>query len=150
MVTKIRKHPDNAKQPPGQSLVELGLSMMVILWLLSGAVDFGLGFFSYVAIRDAAQDGALYGSLYPPTSTGAREEIIARVRQSSTSPVNLTDTSRVEVEVTTYGSICASHPLTVSVIYHYPVSMALVGAAFGSTINIQASSTSTILKPACP
>ena len=44
----------------GQSLVELAISLMIILWLLAGAIDFGIGFFSYVAIRDAAQEGALY------------------------------------------------------------------------------------------
>ncbi len=54
------------KKQRGQSLVELGLTMMVMLWLLSGAVDFGLGFFAYVAIRDAAQEGALFGSINPP------------------------------------------------------------------------------------
>jgi len=49
----------------GQSLVELSLTLTVLLILLSGAVSFGMAYFSYVAIRDAAQEGALYGSLSP-------------------------------------------------------------------------------------
>ncbi len=49
----------------GQSLVELALSLTVMLLLLSGAVTFGMALFSYVAIRDAAGEGALFGSISP-------------------------------------------------------------------------------------
>ena len=142
------------KKQRGQSLVELGLTMMVILWLLSGAVDFGLGFFAYVAIRDAAQEGALFGSINPPLNTTARDAIIARVRQSSTTPVDLTDTSAgaggVDVTVTAPASICAGNHLTVTVAYRYPVSTALVTTVTGPLITIRAASTSVILQPVCP
>jgi hypothetical protein len=53
----------------GQSLVELAISLTVMLLLLAGAVTFGMALFSYVAIRDAAQEGALYGSMYPYKDT---------------------------------------------------------------------------------
>ncbi len=90
-----------ARKARGQSLVELAISLMVMLLLLAGAVTFGMALFSYVAIRDAAQEGALYGSFNPfldsaPTGFNPGEEanvngavICARVKAASTSPVNM-------------------------------------------------------------
>ena len=42
------------KSQRGQSLVELGVSLVVLLYLLSGAAEFGVLFFQYVQLRDAA------------------------------------------------------------------------------------------------
>ena len=53
----------NLKSERGQSLVELSISLVVLLYLLSGAVEFGLAFFQFVQLRDAAQEGALFGSM---------------------------------------------------------------------------------------
>ena len=47
----------------GQSLVEFAISLVIILWLLAGAVEFGIALFQYIQLRDAAQEGALYGSI---------------------------------------------------------------------------------------
>src|SRR3989337_2167244 len=47
----------------GQSMVEFAISLMVILLLLAGAINFGLALFTYVQMRDAAQEAALYGSI---------------------------------------------------------------------------------------
>src|SRR5215470_12817695 len=76
----------------GQSLVELALSLTVILMLLAGAVDFGMAFFSYTAIRDAAQEGALYGSINGPSDQqlpSPPDDICNRVRMASSSPIDL-------------------------------------------------------------
>src|SRR5512138_51077 len=94
-----------ARRERGQSLVELAISLTVMLLLLSGAVTFGMALFSYVAMRDAAQEGALYGSFNPylhNTPQNAKYDtgelinaaaIQDRVRNASNSPVNLADTS---------------------------------------------------------
>ncbi len=146
----------------GQSLVEFAITLMVILLLVSGAVDFGLGFFSFVAIRDAAQEGALYGSIasvidtnnngiFDPGEQLNEAGIVTRVRNSSRSPVNLQDLSTVDVRVLPIADpICQGKLLTVTITYDYPVSMALINLVTGPTIQIKASATSTILKPACP
>ena len=63
----------------GQSLVELSISLVLLLVLLSGAVEFGIAFFQFVQLRDAVQEGALYGSMNPSDSAG----IIARVQGAS-------------------------------------------------------------------
>ncbi len=96
-----------ARKQRGQSLVELAISLTVMLLLLAGAVTFGMALFSYVAIRDAAQEGALYGSFNPyvdqngdgkyttgePLNVGTASPptgICGRVVSASQSPVNMT------------------------------------------------------------
>jgi hypothetical protein len=49
----------------GQSLVELALVTPIILLLFAAAADLGRAFYSYVAIENAAKEGALFGSRAP-------------------------------------------------------------------------------------
>lgn len=83
----------------GQSLVEFGISLVVILFLLAGAVEFGLALFQYIQLRDAAQEGAVYGSICPfdpnppPPDYDPAHLIKERVRNHSSSPVDLSVTS---------------------------------------------------------
>jgi len=49
----------------GQALVETALTMLIVLVLLSGMVDFGLAFGYRVALANASRGGARYGSRYP-------------------------------------------------------------------------------------
>src|SRR5512143_273507 len=95
----------HSRHERGQSLVELAISLTVMLLLLSGAVTFGMALFSYVSLRDAAQEGALYGSFNPcilesdgtchRDSAINRAAILARIRASSTSPINFANTALV-------------------------------------------------------
>ena len=48
-----------------QSLVEFAISLLLILTILTGAVELSLALFEYVTIRDAAQEGALFASVNP-------------------------------------------------------------------------------------
>jgi Flp pilus assembly protein TadG len=143
-----RKSSDKQRRSErGQSLVELSMSLTVILLLLAGAVDFSIAYFSFSAMRDAAQEGALYGSINPTDETG----IISRVRSSSTNPVNLADESLVNVTVTLPGAACEGNEIRVNVGYDYPISMPFIGAIIGSQqITLNASVTDTILTPMCP
>jgi len=139
------------KSERGQSLVEMAISLVVLLWLLSGAVEFGLGFFQFIQLRDAAQEGALYGSIHPPASSSSsdanRLAIIARVRSQSNSPVDLSDTSAVTVTVTTTGSGCITDAVVVTVAYTHDLFMPFAELFTGGagTIPISASTTDTIL-----
>jgi len=154
-----------------QSLVELAISLTVLLLLLSGAVTFGMALFSYVSLRDAAQEGALYASFNPcipdgngachPGSTLNRAGIVARIRSSSTSPVDLSNTSAVPdgyiVTTLTTGQPCEGkdaggnpNAITVSVRYDYPIFMPFVGAILGrQNIPLTGTVTDTILEPRC-
>ncbi len=146
----------------GQSMVELAISITFILFLLSGMVDLGMAFFSFVALRDAAQDGAIYAAIEPvidnngngiydddePLNTAAIE---TRIRNASSTPIDLTDTTQVSVNIDFSGEPCAGNAVTVSATYNYVIHVPLMGSILGTnTIPITASVTNTILSPACP
>ena len=146
----------------GQSLVELAVSFIVIMLLLSGALDFGMALFSYVVLRDAAKEGATYGSLNPTDISG----ITARVRAASPRdadqfalyPVSIDDDTLVNVTVdwTDPSLKCEglsngeSTGIIVAVEFDYQLSMPLIGSILGgSAIPLRAVATDTILTPSC-
>jgi Flp pilus assembly protein TadG len=139
----------------GQSLVELSISLLVLLYLLSGAVEFGLAFFQFVQLRDAAQEGALFGSMNPSAGNGPIE---TRVRAASSSPIDLADTSIVNVTITaqdvetgnaiTASQACEGDALTVQVSYNHNVFMPFIPQLIGQNfIALNATVTDTVLAP---
>ena len=141
----------------GQSLVELGISMLILLYLLSGAAEFGVLFFQFVQLRDAAQEGALYGSMFPPASATdiTKEQAIAeRAKYSSPtrSPIDLVNDTAVTIDVdVTDGQYCEGGSLEVTVSYPHKVFMPFIPKLIGrSTIPLNATVTDTILSPVCP
>ena len=146
----------NKKLEGGQSLVELALSLTIILLLLSGAVTFGMAYFSFLAINDAAQEGALYGSFNPQDVSGIKN----RVQAASTSPVDLSQIPDSQIAVTYangLGSDCQgtvsgkANTITVTVTYNYQVFMPFISAVIGSnTIPLTGSATDPVLVPLCP
>lgn len=144
------------KNERGQSLVELAISLVVLLFLLSGVVEFGIAFFQFIQLRDAAQEGALFASINPPATTASndanRVAAINRVRAASNEPIDLADTSLVTVTVTATGSPpCAGEAVTVSVAFNHVVFMPFIPALIGTnTIPLTGTVTDTILQPACP
>jgi Flp pilus assembly protein TadG len=158
---KNKRKPNEPGHERGQSLVELAISLPVMILLLLGAVDFGMAIFSYAIIRDAAQEGALYGSFNPDNKLA----IESRARNISpqgeneifSSPVDLTDRDLVQVEVKSIGDSCQgstdgkANSLRVRVRYQYPILMPLIGSIIGSdTIPLTGSATNVILQPPCP
>ncbi len=131
----------------GQSLVEVAITLTVIITLLAGAFDLGTAFFHFVALRDAAQEGAVYGAINPTDLSG----IESRVRQSSSEPINfISDPEFQEPLISVAGSPCAGGAITVTLTYNYQISMPFLGSILGSqTIPLTASVTNTILSPAC-
>ena len=51
------------KKEKGQSLVELSISLVILLILAAGLVDLGRAFFTYITLRDAAQEGASFAAV---------------------------------------------------------------------------------------
>jgi Flp pilus assembly protein TadG len=133
------------KTEHGQSLMELAFSLMFLLVLLSGVVDLGRAFFTYMAMRDAAQEGALYGSIHP----GDQEEVKNHVLNSS--DMMQTMIPRENITVTITGSACTGNAISVALVNdNFNVTMPFMGTFLGrQTVTIRASVTDTILTPAC-
>lgn len=146
----------NRKQK-GQSLVELTLTITILLTLLAGVFDFGSAFFDYIALRDAAQEGAVYGSI-DPTSTN----IVQRIQASSNRPVNFStflgdcnSDSGICVSFADHlgaavSNPCSGNTVTVRVNFRYHLTMPFIGSIIGSqSIPLHATVTNVILSPMC-
>jgi Flp pilus assembly protein TadG len=131
------------KSERGQSLVELAISIVILIYLLAGAVEFGMAFFQFVQLRDAVQEGALYGSMHPADNLG----ITARVQGASSSPIDLSTLTPV---ITVIGSACEGNGIQVSLTYDHPIFMPFIPQLIGrSIIPLNATVTDTILSPIC-
>lgn len=130
----------------GQSLTELAISFTFMMFLLAGTVDLGRAFFIFMAVRDAAQEGAVYASIAPTDTTGIEKH----VRSSSSDPVDMTDTNLVNVNINTPAAYCAGNEIRVSVTYNFEVSMPFLTSILPDRqLPLTAISANSILTPEC-
>lgn len=137
----------------GQSLVEFAISLVVLLFLFAGMAELGIVLFQYVQLRDAAQEGALYGSACECPVV----EIEERAINSSSTPINLLLDPGVSVTVSIadkFGnpkvSMCEGDALTVHVLYAHKIFLPFVPQLLGTNyINLDARVTDTVLRPIC-
>jgi hypothetical protein len=132
----------------GQSLMEFGISFLIFVILMAGIVDLGRLFFTYMALKDAAQEGAAFGSVHPMKYN----EIHRRVMGISKFPINFSDENLVGllVEIDYDGGPCAGEEITVTVWTDYTIMMPLMGTLIGTqTVPLSASATDHILRPPC-
>ncbi len=145
MNNKIEIHQDIPRRERGQSFVELAMSLVILLLLVGGVVDLGRAFFTFMALRDSVQEGALYGSINPTLT----QEIKNHVLDSSDMIPDLISSDDITVEV--IGTACTGNGIRVTASYSdFPITMPFMGAVLGSqTIPISATVTDTILSPGC-
>jgi hypothetical protein len=146
------------KSERGQSLSEFAISLVFLLTLLSGVVDLGRAFFAYIIIRDAAQEGAVYGSIVSKEDLNAFKSAVAdRVEAAYLDPSNPSevpiDINVMNVQTDIIGAACAApgNGVRVTVDYSLPVTMPFLGAVIGSQdIQLSTSVEDSILSPICP
>lgn len=152
----------NQKFPPkrerGQSLVELAISFLFLLLVLGAVFDLGSMFYTYLALRDTAQEGVIYGSYRPTDTTG----ILSRVNASANWPIDADQITNINVYccpktttgacttgacVTNVNTSCQGQKITVKVLYNYELIMPVIGGFIGwQDIPLNASATNTILE----
>jgi Flp pilus assembly protein TadG len=101
------------KDQKGQSLVEIALTMPILILVLVGILDLGRAYFTFIALSDAAAEGAAYAAIHPTDTT----QIVARAVDSSTGLVTFEPDM---VQVTANG-ITAGSPITVTIEYEYQI-----------------------------
>jgi hypothetical protein len=134
-------HPE-PRGSKGQSLVEFALGISFILILMAGVLDLGRAYFSFISLRDAAQEGALYGSLAPPDTAGIR----ARVRDSSGWPVDFSTFTDAQIRIDITGPACAGGEIKVTLQMDFIMAAPFIG---GSALPLIAEATDTVLQPPC-
>ncbi|MEW6718562.1 MAG: TadE/TadG family type IV pilus assembly protein [Chloroflexota bacterium] len=146
-VFPITNHGHQASSEKGQSFIEVGLSLIILITLLLGTVDASLMVLSLMALTDASEEGAMYGAINPTDTAG----IVTRVRTHSSFPIDLSDTTNVAVQITISGEACSGHTITVDVTYNHPIITPFMGGLIGSQIiPLSASATNVIFRPECP
>lgn len=141
------------KSQQGQSLVEFSVSMVILLILLTGVVDFGWAFFTLVSLNDAAQEGAAYAAICPAQTTNIR----TRVLESAPDLIGTTLQSG-DIEVCIAGlqnTGCGATPqiggyVKVELAYSHRVITPFIGAIIGTqTIPLRAGAWNRILQTTC-
>jgi Flp pilus assembly protein TadG len=142
---KLQKNNKDSQGEKGQSLVELAVSLVILLLLVGGIVDLGRAFFTSMSLRDAVQEGALYGSIDPTNTTAIKNHVLST---SSMIPdmIGLND---ITIEI--INAPCTGNRIKVTAVYSdFPITMPFMGVVLGGqTIPLSASVTDTILKPGC-
>jgi Flp pilus assembly protein TadG len=95
----------------GQSLVEVAITLPVIILIMAGVLDLGRAYFTYVALSDAAAEGAAYAAINPGDTT----QIVERAVESSNGLLVL-DQDQITIQ---NNSLTAGSPITVTVTYDY-------------------------------
>lgn len=141
----------SVKKERGQALVEMSVSMTALLILLVGIADLGRAFFTYITLRDAAQEGALYATYAAVDCAGIED----RVRDHASVPVDLSDSTTVTVTTEIEGvdcsavttDICAGNEVSVLVAYpSFQLATPFLGALIGTqTLNLRASVIDTVI-----
>ena len=147
-----------SKTERGQALVEMALMVVVLVLLLSGVLDLGRAYYAYLALKDAAGEGAYFGSVYPSWADASDclnpWNIEFRVRNAAPSGGLIDWNGPTTYVTTTVVSVSATELITVAVTTDYTLAAPFIGAIAGSqTLPLTAVSTARILAPpatTCP
>jgi hypothetical protein len=130
------------RKEKGQGFVEFAIGITFLLILLAGILDLGRAYFSYIALQDAAQEGASYASIAPTDITGIRE----RVRATSSGPIDFVPFDDSQISVQFLGGFCAGSGVKVTV----QIDFRLVAPFFsGNSLALSAEAIDTILQDSC-
>jgi Flp pilus assembly protein TadG len=110
------------RKEKGQSMLELALVLPLLIIILAGVLDLGRLYYAYVAVTDAAAEGASYAAIHPEQSD--RDEVFRRAQEASRGLVQI-DPDMVEVDCPTLAS---GAPITVTVSYSFTVATPLINA----------------------
>jgi Flp pilus assembly protein TadG len=145
MANTSGKHKNKKHTEQGQSLVEMAMALLILLLLVGGVVDLGRAFFTFMALRDSVQEGALYGSVNPTLTQEIKNHVLSN---SDMVPDIITSD---DITVIIVGAACTGNGIQVTATYpDFPITMPFMGAVLGSqTIPISATVTDTILSPGC-
>ncbi|MCZ7571919.1 MAG: pilus assembly protein [Ardenticatenaceae bacterium] len=139
----------------GQGLLEFALGFTVLILILTGIVDLGRAYFTYVALGNAAGEGAAYGSFRPRCRSSADNydcgypnNVVDRVRNESQN--GLIQTDRIEnviVETPNPTVPQIGDPITVTVVYDHEFLMPFFRGAGVNSIRLQARAVQPIRAP---
>lgn len=129
--TEKRSRRRRNRKQRGQSLVEFAMVAPLFLLMVFGMVDFGIGFYSWITVTNAAREGARLGAVQ-----GTQGEIVARVNASA----DQLDTTKMTVTVVNAQGL-PGEAVAVDVDYDFQLMTPLAGLMGVANINISSTST---------
>lgn len=119
MIKLIRKRKKDGEK--GQALAEFALLVPIFMLLLFAIVDFGMGFYSWITVTNAAREGARLGAVL-----ATEQQIEDRVYQTSDLPNEATN---MTVTVTNAADVGGQpgESVVVKVDYNYDLITPLAG-----------------------
>ncbi len=116
-------NPRRNKFQRGQSFVELSLSLVVILLMLSGLLDLGRIYFIFIALEDGAGEAALYLAINPECMTASDGEQCADPNNAEFRARNagggVVDWSGAVIRTNTPAPYGVGDPVAVSIEYSF-------------------------------
>jgi Flp pilus assembly protein TadG len=88
----------------GVAAVEMAIVLPLLVFLAFGIIDVGRVLFTHIAVQEATQEGALYGSFSPNDPTAVRQRVIESLESPVLDPGDIAVTcpsvDRIAVAVT--------------------------------------------------
>ncbi len=139
----------------GQALAEAALVFIIVILLLAGLVEFGWAYFHYLALQDAAGEGASYGIMFSTWQQGDDpagayyhpdpNNITYRAQNESKGGIIDWSTTTVTVEAP---FVTPGNFITVTVSYEHEVITPLLSTwVSDGTITLNARAVQRILSP---
>lgn len=125
-----------SKSERGQSFMELAVSILFLLILLTAVIDLGWAFYTMIALRDTAQEAASYGTMCPDAV-----KVKDRLINSTTAPLKMEDVKEENITINFVNSDTgAENPDTgehgdiirVSVFVNHKIVTPLIGTFIGT------------------
>lgn len=144
----------------GQSLVELAMVLVFVLILLAGVVDLGRMMYEYLTMRDAAQEGAAYGVVFPSYCVEMGNRVWANLPENfslakgdavyvTVNGVDCANAYSVDKGLLMPQNACAGHEVIVNVDHKFEVGMPFLSMFTGPTIPIHVEIKDRIARPTC-
>ena len=134
----------------GQSLVEFAVGVTVLLIILAGVVDVGRLVTTYITYRDAAEEGATYGSLFPTYCNQIQDRALSILGYPSGIQANVKIDNTACLSATSVQA-CLGHTISVEVKDpNFDITMPFLGAILGTNhFPIAAFVKNTIIRTPC-
>lgn len=126
----------------GQSLTEFAIGTTIIMIMIAAGLDFARAYYSFLSLREAAQEGAAYASIAPGDTYGIR----TRVKDTSSQPVDFASFTNDQIDIQYSSYACAGNTVKVKVDYDFNLVAPFIA---GNNLHLSAEAIDTILQPPC-
>lgn len=148
---KIMNHKSKFRKEKGQSLIEFSVALVVMLIIIAGIIDLGRVFIVFINLRDAVEEGAIYGSLYPTDCDGIRARTLENVNNIAGVDVDI-EIAGVECAIAAASpssySILGNEIRVTATLQDFPITMPFMSTIIGrQSVDVRSTITGTILRP---